>query len=94
MLNERMQFEETLGYFPCGINGCILEEHHCGVCVMPDLPRRQRSTTSTEGQQAKERSRAREPEATPMDISKPSSPLEGTYRKTTSRPTDRATVPR
>ena len=44
---ERLEYEKEQGYYMCGINGCILAERHTGVCVMPDLPVRQRSRASS-----------------------------------------------
>ena len=34
------------GYYPCGINGCILAEHHRGTCIFPELNSRQRSRSA------------------------------------------------
>ena len=39
MMNARTEFEETHGYYACGVNGCILAERYCGVCVIPELSR-------------------------------------------------------
>ena len=37
------------GYFMCGINGCILTEHHAGTCAIPFLERK-RSRTEKEAE--------------------------------------------
>ena len=40
---------QQLGWNVCGINGCILAEHHAGVCVFPDLRRTRRQHEQSSG---------------------------------------------
>ena len=40
---ERLEYEKEQGYYMCGINGCILAEHHSGMCVFPELSRQRSS---------------------------------------------------
>ena len=37
---------EQEGYYACGINGCILQERHCGTCIFPILERTSRARTT------------------------------------------------
>ena len=39
----RIKFEEE-NYYICGINGCILRDHHQGACIFPDVGSRRRMT--------------------------------------------------
>jgi hypothetical protein len=39
----RIKFEEENDYYACGINGCILRDHHQGACIFPDMGSRRRS---------------------------------------------------
>ena len=49
-LEPHWQFTSKVGYYVCGINGCILSEMHQGSCVFPETPQRRRaSATPDEG---------------------------------------------
>ena len=72
-MNARTEFEETHGYYACGVNGCILAERHCGVCVIPELSR-VRSRVATKDIHRVEAGSGAEAEAEASECSKPSSP--------------------
>jgi len=47
--NSPHTLHQQLGWNACGINGCILAEHHAGVCVFPDLRRTRRQHEQSSG---------------------------------------------
>ena len=44
--DPRVSFETEHGYYMCGVNGCVLEEHHRGACAIPVLGKRSRTVAS------------------------------------------------
>ena len=72
-MKARTEFEETHGYYACGVNGCILAESHCGLCVIPELSR-VRSRVATKDIHRVEAGSGAEAEAEASACSKPSSP--------------------
>merc|ERR1719271_186386 len=47
---DRRAFEAMHGYYVCGVAGCVLEEHHCGPCCIPEISRTRSSREATAGE--------------------------------------------